>query len=338
MKKKVALIYGGEGVERDISKRSAKNLYSLIDKAKYDVLQIEISKNGNWKAVTEDEKYIDTYPIMIDGHSGFLLNGEIISVDCAIPCLHGDFGEDGAVQGALTLAHVKYVGQDVYASAMTADKAYAKLAASHLGIPTADWLVTDCDNVRGAISKAENKLSYPMFIKPARLGSSYGASPVRTRDDFADAYASARSFGKRVLIEELIDFDYEVECALLDFGERKISAGGRVLSGGKFYDFDSKYNSKTSPITEAVSGRHPDIEKRISAYTELLSDFIGIKHLSRFDYFVTRDGRIFFNEINTFPGMTPTSLYPRLTEDMGLCRGEFINRIIESVSVNDRDI
>lgn len=338
MKKKVALIYGGEGVERDISKRSAKNLYSLIDKEKYDVLPIEISSDGNWKAVSEGGKYINTYPIMIDGRSGFLLNGEIISVDCAIPCLHGDFGEDGTVQGALTIAHIKYVGQDVYASAMTADKTYAKLAAAHLGIPTAAWTVTNLDDIRDAMSWAEKNLSYPMFIKPARLGSSYGASPVRTRDDFAKAYALARSFDKRVLIEDLIEFDYEVECALLDVGEKKISAGGRVLSGGKFYDFDSKYNAQISPLTEAESGRCPDIEKRISDYTVLLCDLIGIKHLSRFDYFVTHDGRIFFNEINTFPGMTSTSLYPSLTEDMGFCRGEFINRIIESVSVNDRDI
>lgn len=333
MKKKVALIYGGEGVERDISKTSAKNLYSLIDKTKYDVIPIEISKNGNWVFRTKDGKYIDTYPIMINGVSGFLMNGSILSVDCAIPCLHGDFGEDGTVQGALTLAHIKYVGQDVYASAMTGDKAYAKLAATHLGIPTADWILTDCDSVRHAVSKAEQSLSYPMFIKPTRLGSSYGASPVRTPDDFAPAYNLARSYDNRVLIEELIDFDFEVECALLDVGERKISAGGRVLSGGKFYDFDSKYNAKISPLTEAKSGKYPDIEKKISYYTELLSDFIGIKHLSRFDYFVTRDGRILFNEINTFPGMTSTSLYPRLTEDMGFSRGEFINRIIESVSI-----
>ena len=336
MKKRVALIYGGEGAERDISKSSAENLYSKIDKNKYDVLSIEILENGNWKAVTEDGKYIDTYPVMLCGTSGFLLNGKIRQTDCAIPCLHGDFGEDGVVQGALTLAHIKYVGQDVYASAMTSDKAYSKLAAAHLKIPTADWIITDCEDFGKAKEKAEARLNYPMFIKPSRLGSSYGIAPVLSETDFEKAYRHARSFDKRILIEELVDFDYEVECALFDGGERKISAGGRVLSGGRFYDFDSKYNRALSPHTEAESGAFPEIEKRISSYTEALADFIGIRHISRFDFFVTHDKKIYFNEINAFPGMTATSLYPRLTEDMGFRPGEFINLIIESVCKNDR--
>ena len=337
MKKRVALIYGGEGAERDISKNSAKNLCSQIDKDKYDVLSIEILENGNWNAVTENGKYIDTYPIMLGGVSGFLLNGKILQTDCAIPCLHGDFGEDGVVQGALIAAHIKYVGQDVYASAITSDKAYSKLVANSLGIPTANWIASD-GGTDTAKAKAEASLSYPMFIKPARLGSSYGAAPVRSEEDFKSAYAYARSFDKRVLIEELIDFDYEVECALFDAGERKISAGGRVLSGGRFYDFDSKYNAHLSPCTEAESGVFPETEKIITDYTEALADFIGIKHVSRFDFFVTRDQKVFFNEINAFPGMTATSLYPKLTEDMGFHPGEFINLIIESVCGNDRDI
>ncbi len=338
MKKRVALIYGGEGAERDISKISAKNLLSLIDKSKYDVFPIEISASGNWKAVTEDGKYIGTFPIMLDGVSGFLLNGKILPVDCAIPCLHGDFGEDGTVQGALATAHVSYVGQDVYASGMTSDKAYAKLAASHLSIPTASWIISHGKDAKEAKAKAEARLNYPMFIKPARLGSSYGAIPVRSEADFESAYTFAKGFDKRLLIEELIRFDYEVECALFDVGERKISAGGRVLSNGKFYDFDSKYNSKRSPFTEAKSGAFPDIEKKIIRYTEQLADFIEIRHISRFDFFVTKDKRIFFNEINAFPGMTETSLYPKLTEDMGYRRGEFINLIIESLCGNDRSV
>lgn len=338
MKKKVALIYGGEGFERDISILSAKNLYSQIDKNNYDVLRIEILKNGCWKAVTEDEKYIDAYPVLLNGESGFLIDGKIVATDCAIPCLHGDYGEDGVIQGALTAAHVNYVGQDVYASAATSDKAFTKLAAAHLGIPTASWIISDGDDDATVKEKAERQLKYPMFIKPARLGSSYGATPVSTAADFDEAYSSARRFDKRVLIEELIDFDYEVECALFDVGERKISAGGRVLSSGRFYDFNSKYDANLSPFTEAKSGAFPEIEATISKYTEELADLLGIKHLARFDFFVTRDNKIFFNEINAFPGMTSTSLYPRLTEDIGLGRGEFINLIIEDVCRNDRGI
>ena len=338
MKKKVALIYGGEGIERDISKRSADNLYSLIDKNKYDVLRIEIQKNGNWQAAADDGKYINTYPVLLDGVSGFLFDGEVMPTDCVLPCLHGDFGEDGTVQGALTLAHLKYVGQDVYASAITSDKAYAKLVAKQLGIPTADWIVCDGEEADSAKLKAEKHLGYPLFIKPARLGSSYGAAPVKSAEEFSGAYAYAKGFDKRLVIEKLISFDYESECALFDAGERKISAGGRVLSGGSFYDFNSKYDARLSPNTEAKSGSHPDIEEKIIEYTSALADFIGIRHISRFDFFVTHGGEVFFNEINAFPGMTETSLYPRLTEDMGFARGDFINLIIESVCKDDRDI
>ena len=338
MKKRVALIYGGEGVEREISKLSAKNLYSYIDKNKYEVLRIEILGNGEWKAVTNGEKSESTFPIFKDGVSGFLLNGGILTVDCAIPCLHGNYGEDGIVQGLLTAAHIKYIGQDIYACAITSDKAFTKLAASRLNIPVAEWILSDDENAFFAKGRAESLLRYPMFIKPARLGSSYGATPVLTPDDFVGAYDYARSFDKRLLIEERVDFDYEIECALFDAGERKISAGGRVLSGGKFYDYDSKYDKNASPVTEAKSGRMPEIEKKISEYSASLADLIGIDQLSRFDFFVTRDGKILFNEINTFPGMTATSLYPRLTEDMGLSKGEFINLLIESVVRNDRRI
>ena len=338
MKKRVALIYGGEGAEREISKLSAENLFSHIDEKEYEVLRIEILGNGEWKAVTEKGKYESTFPIFKDGVSGFLLGGEVLPVDCAIPCLHGNYGEDGVVQGALTAAHIKYIGQDVYASAVTSDKAFTKLIASRLNIPTADWILSDNESAPDAKARAERYLQYPMFIKPARLGSSYGATPVPTSDAFVSAYEYAKSFDARLLIEERVDFDYEVECALFDAGERRISAGGRVLSGGKFYDYNSKYDKNASPETEAKSGKAPEIEEKISEYSASLADFIGIKHLSRFDFFVNRDGKILFNEINAFPGMTATSLYPKLTEDMGLYKGEFINLLIKSVSKNDRRI
>ncbi len=344
MKKRVALIFGGEGREREISEKSAENLDSLINKEKYDVIYVGISPDAQWyiyakNAFSEwisDDAKTPTFPLMLDGKSGFYNRGKILEVSVAIPCLHGDFGEDGVVQGALTLAHINYIGQDVYASALTSDKAYTRAASDLLGIPGARWILLTADDTREAKRLAEEKIGYPMFIKPARQGSSFGSHPIYSEADFEAAYKDARGYGKRVLAEELLQYDFELECAFFKDGEERYSAGGRILSGGNFYDYRSKYDGNASPKTEAKSGKFPLAEALAEEYSKRLSDFIGIRDLARFDYFVTRDGRVYFNEINVFPGMTKTSLYPTLTEDMGLKRGDFINLLISGVSGDDR--
>lgn len=347
MKKTVALIFGGEGYEREISALSAENLSSMIDRELYDVLHIHIDKNGGWYIYSSPcEEYIrsdsvnitETFPVRLGEKSGFISNGRVIPVSCAIPCLHGDFGEDGTVQGALTLARIKYVGQDVYASAITSDKAYTKLAAEHLGIPVAKWIISANEDKNSAKKRAEAEIGYPMFIKPARLGSSYGAHPVYSEKDFDAAFLDAERYDPRLLIEELVPVEYELECALFDNGKRMLSPGGRVLSGGSFYDFKAKYKGYDSPKTEAKTGAFPEIEKKVCEYADALAELIGIKHLARLDFFVTKDGNIYFNEINAFPGMTSTSLYPKLTEDMGLESGDFINLLIAKVCSDDRRI
>lgn len=351
MKKRIALIFGGEGKEHGISEISAANLSELIDEALYDVLLVGISRSGDWYIyngardkikdgswIGDKSLLIPTYPVKMNGLSGFITADGIIRVCCAIPCLHGDFGEDGIVQGALTCAHIDYIGQSVCASAVTGDKIYTKLAAERLGIPTAKWTLETSADAAKARARAEESLSYPMFIKPASLGSSYGAAPVFSSDDFDAAYKEARALSERVLIEELVSFEYELECALFDDGKRLLSPGGRILSNGEFYDYSSKYGNERAPLIEAYSGKDAEIEKQISDYAERLSDFIGLRHLSRIDFFVTGDKRIYFNEINTFPGMTESSLYPRLTEDMGLKKGSFINLLIEKVCSYDRRV
>ena len=351
MKKRIALIFGGEGKEHRISEISAANLSKHIDESLYEVLFIGITCGGDWYIykglrdkinegswIEDKDLLIPTYPVKIKGLSGFITKDEIIPVCCAVPCLHGDFGEDGIVQGALTSAHIPYIGQSVCASAITSDKIYTKLVAEYLEIPTAKWTLETIAGADEARVRAEKKLLYPMFIKPASLGSSYGAAPVFSPNDFDAVYKEARRLDERVLIEELIPFEYELECALFDDGGQRLSPGGRILSNGEFYDYNSKYGNDRAPLTEAYSGNDAEVEKRASDYAKMLSDFIGLKYLSRIDFFVTRDKRIYFNEINTFPGMTETSLYPKLTEDMGLEKGSFINLLIQKVCSYDRRI
>lgn len=351
MKKTIALIFGGEGFEHRISEMSAANLYGIIDGTRYATLPIGISKDGYWyiykgrkdKIIngswTEDrENLTPTFPTKMNGSSGFITEDGIVSVDCAIPCLHGDFGEDGIIQGALMAAGIRYIGQSVCASAVTNDKIYTKLIAEHLKIPTAKWAYSTSADPKEARMAIEAEITYPMFIKPASLGSSYGAAPVFSPDDFEAVYSEARRCGEKVLSEELISFEYEIECAMLEDGKLHFCPGGRILSNGRFYDYDSKYKAEISPKTEAFSGKDREIEEKITEYSVRLSDFIGLKHLSRIDFFVTADKKIYFNEINTFPGMTKTSLYPRLTEDMGIKKDGFINLLLDGVCDYDRRI
>jgi D-alanine-D-alanine ligase len=331
MKKTVALVYGGEGREREISCLSAENLLCLIDENLYSVIRVEIDSRGCWY-IREEGETVPTFPIMLDGVSGFFSRGEIIPVDCAIPCLHGDFGEDGIVQGLFSAAHIKYIGQDVYASALTSDKAYTKAIADRLGIKTARWIATGERDSRRARRLAEGHLAYPMFLKPTRLGSSIGARAVLSAEEFGSAYREAREFST-VLIEERIDVKCEIECALFDDGVRKLNPRGRIFSEGRTYDFYEKYSKESTTSTGIAEDTA--LENKIVEASHRLADFIGLRDLSRIDFFLCSDGEIYFNEINTFPGMTKTSLYPRLAEEMGI---SFINKLISRVTCCARDI
>ena len=342
MKKRIALIFGGEGCEREISIRSAKSLSALIDRNIYSVIYVEITSSGDWFLCLSKEHFSTTgtspihfeptFPIRIKGKSGFISRNGIIPVHMAIPCLHGDFGEDGIIQGLLSAAHIKYIGQDVYASCLTNDKSCTKLVSNMLQIPTADWILSVNDSSHDAKLCAEEKIGYPMFIKPTRLGSSYGASPVYSEEEFTPLFEEAFRLGQgRVLIEKLVDKSFEVECAYLGTDVERFCPKGIVECGNGFYDYTSKYSSVAgfnAPHTN--SPLSTKCEERIVDYSKRLVDFIGIKQLARIDFFVDKDENIYFNEINVFPGMTQTSLYPRLTEKMGLKKGEFINILLSA--------
>ncbi len=342
MKKTIALIYGGEGSERSISVLSAKRVYSFINKQKYNVIPVFISPDGSWYISGADPFGTlptaggsPTYPVRLHGVSGLLSGSGILPVHAAVPILHGNFGEDGIIQGALDSAHIRYVGCDTQSSAACADKAYTKAIAESLFIKTARYIVE-----RGADAKAreragrlaEDKLGFPVFIKPARLGSSIGASAAYSASDFDSAFISAAKYGGGVLIEELIDTAYEVECACLYDGKRGVfSAGGIIRTDGRTYGFGEKYLSKNSPEISHGTEYYPG-KKEIEDISIILADRLGIRHFARFDFLVSRDGEIYFNEINTIPGMTDKSLYPSLTEDMGYAEGEFINLLIDELT------
>ena len=322
-RKTVALISGGMGCEHDVSVQSAKNLSGLIDRSRYEVLDVFIDRDGAWY-IREGGRLTPTFPTRLGDAHGFIYGTRIIGTSVAIPCLHGELGEDGNVQGALTLAGISYVGEDVYASAAAQDKIYTKLCAESLGIPTAPFVFFDGEAAHEARAETEARLGYPVIIKPARLGSSHGIKIARCAEEFGTAYAEASAYSGRLLVEALIDLDHELECAYL-LG--RYAPYGRVLSGGGFYGYEEKYGGGTP--TEISRGKAPETERRASEYAKALVHALGIRTLSRIDFLVTSDGKLYFNEINAFPGMTDTSLFPRLTEEMSLKRGEFIDLLIE---------
>lgn len=328
MNKTIAVIFGGEGAERKISALSAATLIRRAEGSGDLIVKIGISDSGKWylfsgeTAKIEDGSWISdrehlspTFPALLPEGSGFLSDGGILKVDLAIPILHGDMGEDGVIQGALTCAHIPYVGSDVTSSAISADKAFTKIIAEHLGIPTLPWFLPPRGDMREARRQAEGRLGYPMFIKPRRLGSSIGAAPVYSRRDFAKAYAEACDVsGGLIMIESLAGISEELEVALLDLGERMLFGPGSIRSTSKFYGYEEKYLDTGGTFIDPKPRLGKSLVRKIRYYSRLLSDTLGLGNISRIDFFLTPGGELYFNEINSVPGMTEESLYPKLTE------------------------
>ncbi len=340
MKKRVAVIFGGEGYEKSISELSATEIIPLI-KEKHEALCVGVTSRGEWYLYKgdiakikdgeweRDRENIPTFPVKLGDKSGFISESGLIAVDIALPLMHGDFGEDGTVQGALTLSHINYIGQNVYASAICQDKVYAKILAQSLEIPVARWTLSVNESLHIAKTRAEEKIGYPMFIKPVRLGSSYGAYPVGCSEEFDRAFCHASEISHgRVLIEERIDIAFELECAFLGLDRIMLCPMGIVKGEDSFYSFGEKYERPDSTRAQ-ISHLPSTLSDKICEYARKIIELFDLRQLSRIDFFVTREGEIYFNEINTVPGMTRASLYPRLTEQMGLERGEFISLLIE---------
>lgn len=319
MKKNItlALIHGGRGYESEVSLGGKGYIYPIL-KEDYNILPVFIDKAGRWLI---EEREVFPY------HGGFLSpnDGLFFDCDCALPLLHGDYGEDGIVQGALCCANIPYVGCESTVGAICRDKAVVKAVAERLNIPTLPYvLFKEGDN----IEIAEGEIGYPMFIKPTSLGSSFGASPARDREGLHRALDTAFSHSKRVMIERLIEPKRELECGFFSVkGKELFTNPGEILSDGLFYDYESKYKEcgfKTRDEAD-VDG---EICRLIKEYSSRLVRFLGIKQLARIDFFLS-EGRLYFNEINTMPGMTETSLYLKMLSRQGLGVREALGLLIE---------
>ena len=323
---KLGVIYGGISTEHDVSIMSAKSVIDNLDKEKYEVYEIYINEYGKW--FENDEEIYN-------------LIWKLKELDVVFPVLHGLGGEDGTIQGMLEMLKVPYVGCGVLASSVGMDKVYTKIVFKKAGIPQAPYMYIqrrddaykiineNFEEEEFKIEKITSKLNYPMFVKPSNSGSSVGVKKATNDQELKMAIENAGQYDTKILVEQGID-GKEVECAILDGKEVIASTVGEIMSAEDFYSFDAKYNipeSKTVIPAEITEEQIAEIRKlAVRAFKA-----IDGKGLSRVDFFVEKDtNKIYINEINTMPGFTKISMYPKLFEAVGVSYSELLDRLIKN--------
>ena len=337
----VALIFGGAGVEHGVSVMGADNLIGMLRSRGLRVIPTLIRRDGGWLTADTDAtaeemehgrcRLLPTFPIRLADERGLLVNGGILRIDAAIPLLHGDRGEDGRVQGLLDCAGIPYIGCDTLCGAVCSDKAFTKLIARDLGIPTARGIYsTECDTPERLAERAVCELTFPMFVKPTRLGSSVGASAVYREDQLSDAISRAYRLGSgRVIVEELVQGARELECAVFSQNGKLLFTNiGEISYETGFYDYDTKYSSHSGVRILTSARISPEQRAAVLEYSRAIAQALGIKGLSRIDYLLDGNGEIYFNEINTFPGMTERSMFARLIEAEGTALPQLLDQLI----------
>ena len=346
-KMKVCVIFGGQSPEHDISCISAASVIRNLNKDKYKVITIGITKKGRWFLYSgktdkiengewkKDKKHLKSAHISPDaGDKAIFVIEENkikrIKPDIVFPVLHGEYGEDGTIQGLLELAGIKYVGMGVCASANGMDKSFTKLVFENAGIPQADWIVVntyEMDNMDAVIKRAEEKIGYPCFVKPASTGSSVGVGKAKNKEELICALQNAAKFCRKILVEENID-GHEVETAVLGNFDVKAATVGEIIPEVEFYDFDAKYKSGTTKL-QIPAELPEDIIEKIREYAILAFHAIDGSGLSRIDFFVRySDNAIILNEINTMPGFTSISMYPKLWGACGIEYSKLLDELI----------
>ena len=344
----VCVLFGGRSPEHEVSLRSAESVLNNLDKTKYNLFPVGITKSGDWVLYGGDdysklpsgewsacEKNRRAVISPVRGQGLLTFEGDCVvreRIDVVFPVLHGENGEDGAMQGLLQLAGIPYVGPNVAASAACMDKTLTKLVADSAGVRQAAWqLVTARElenNAEGVMDTVEKRFSYPVFVKPAGTGSSVGVAKAKNRDALRLALENAAKFDKKILVEEFIN-GHEVEVAVLGNDAPAASVCGEIDSGTEFYDYDAKYISDCARLYIPA---HIDEEtaERVREAAVKVYQAMGCRGLSRVDFFVTYDkNEVVFNEINTIPGFTSISMYPKLFGASGIPYSELLDRLLE---------
>lgn len=342
----VAVLFGGRSSEHAISCVSAGNVMAAIDRSKYNVIPIGITTSGQWLLQSEQSDLQITdgqLPEITSGDAlqvtsvpGAAITGSALmsTIDVVFPLLHGPWGEDGTIQGLLELAAIPYVGSGVYASAASMDKLHMKAAFRAAGLPVGPYaavLPADWDRDKGAVLARLRELPLPLFVKPARAGSSVGISKVKSYDDLAAAINAARLHDPKVIVEAGIEHAREIECAVLvgRDGVARASVLGeiKVDAAHEFYDFDAKYIADGAELIVPADVT-ADAAARVQALAVDAFAALDCEGLARVDFFLRDNGDVLLNEVNTMPGFTPISMYPRLWAASGVDYAELIDVLI----------
>lgn len=348
MKKlKVGIIFGGKSAEHEVSLQSAKNIVDAIDKDKYEVVLIGIDKAGKWH-LNEPSSYLlnAENPKLIQLNKSndnvAIVPGEmdkqfihasnaihLDQIDVVFPIVHGTLGEDGSLQGMMRIANLPYVGPNVLSSSICMDKDIAKQLLKAAGVRVAKgFTFTKAKQQLIDYDEAVRELGNPMFIKPANQGSSVGVSKVSTKEEFVAGVEAAFHYDHKIVIEETI-IGREIECAVLGNADPIASLPGEVLPQTAFYSYESKYiDEKGADLAIPADLSKKDTEKLQSAAIKAF-ETLQCEGLARVDFFLTKQGEIYVNEVNTLPGFTKISMYPKLWEVSGVSYPELIKRLIE---------
>ena len=348
-KKTVAVLFGGQSSEHEVSCTSAVTIISNINRELYNIILIGITKEGEWIEVSSVEEILSNEwrqgktkaIISPDGRQKSVLllkEDKVIEkpIDVVFPVLHGLYGEDGTIQGLLELAKIPYVGCGVVSSGISMDKLFTKIIVKDLGIPQANFMAVlkkDLLDSKGlvkreVISSLEKQISYPMFVKPSNAGSSCGITKANNQEELIRGLLEAANHDKKILVEETI-IGREIECAVLGGNEPRASGLGEIIAGADFYDYDAKYNNAESKTIIS-----PELEKEtietIRDYAVRIFRAVDAYGLSRVDFFVKKNtGEVIFNEINTMPGFTDISMYPMLCEARGIGTPQLVDKLIQ---------
>ena len=340
---RAGILFGGKSAEHEVSIRSARNVLDALDKDRFEPVLIGIDKHGKWHqsdpamllaAGENDLPKIDaaqTGLTLLPGSTDRELVGgsEQPALDVIFPILHGPMGEDGTVQGFLELANIPYVGPGVLGSAVGMDKDVMKRLLRDSGIPVTDFLVLhERDHKSFDAEAAVKKLGLPMFVKPANLGSSVGVSKATSVDELLQAVDLALQFDRKILLEKAV-VGSEVECAVLGNDNPQASVPGRIIPQKDFYSYDAKYIDEDGAILEIPAKLPEKLIDEVKAMAIKTFQVLECEGMARVDMFVTDDGEIIMNEINTIPGFTKISMYPQLWGASGLSYTDLITRLIE---------
>ncbi|MCL1991379.1 MAG: D-alanine--D-alanine ligase [Spirochaetes bacterium] len=339
-KKNVGLLFGGRSAEHEVSLQSAKNIFEAVDRERFEPLPIGIDKTGRWLFYEnsnflldpDDPKKIRLSPhgksVAIFPETGRLLRGAGVFLDAVFPVLHGPFGEDGTLQGLLKLAGIPFVGPSVLGSAAAMDKDVMKRLARDAGIPTAKFLTLKKHGSLPSFSEITGLLGCPFFLKPANMGSSVGVSKVYDEAGYVAAADAAFQYDVKLLAEEFIA-GRELECAVLGNEEPAASVVGEVIPLHDFYSYDAKYLDEAGAQLKIPAAIDRETADRVKVMAVKVFQTLCCEGLSRIDFFLKEDGQVIVNELNTMPGFTAISMYPKLWEASGLSYTDLITRLIE---------